>query len=98
MSKLAKLCALPLVDRYSLTVRQIATLDLICTTHAGKSVMDVADTLNIGRPSVSRALDKLGDAGFVTRAQDGRDHRKIVVQPTAQGRALHRSITAALAG
>ena len=47
----------------------------------------LADTLNITRAAVTSRLDRLVSAELVTRQVDETDRRRVLVRPTAAGRA-----------
>jgi DNA-binding MarR family transcriptional regulator len=47
----------------------------------------LADTLNITRAAITSRLDRLASAELVTRQVDESDRRRVLVRPTAAGRA-----------
>jgi DNA-binding MarR family transcriptional regulator len=49
------------------------------------TVRGLALALKISKPAVSRALDRLGDLGYIRRERDELDHRNVLVQKTATG-------------
>jgi len=49
---------------------------------------DVRDRLLTRMPDVTRLLDRMEDAGFVTRARGAEDRRLVTTRLTEQGRAL----------
>jgi len=68
-----------------LTARQTAVLLSIYMTQPPHTVRDLAVTLNISKPAITRALDKLSDLDFVRRKKDEEDRRSILVQRTVKG-------------
>jgi DNA-binding MarR family transcriptional regulator len=49
------------------------------------TVRGLALALKISKPAVSRALDRLGELGYIRRQRDDLDHRNVLVQKTAGG-------------
>ncbi|WP_366658475.1 MarR family transcriptional regulator [Fodinicurvata sp. EGI_FJ10296] len=72
-------------DRPDLTARQLAVLLTVYLTAPPHTVRGLATTLNISKPAVTRALDRLGVFGFVKRKQDEADKRNVLVQRTVKG-------------
>ena len=72
-------------DQPDLSARQLAVLLTIYLTPPPHTVRGLAATLNISKPAVTRALDRLGQFGFVRRKQDDVDRRNVLVQRTVKG-------------
>ena len=49
------------------------------------TVRGLAQALRISKPAVSRALDRLGELGYVRRQRDDLDRRNVLVQRTGNG-------------
>ena len=49
------------------------------------TVRGLALALKISKPAVSRALDRLGELGYIRRQRDDLDRRNVLVQKTANG-------------
>lgn len=49
------------------------------------TVRGLAQVLRISKPAVSRALDRLGELGYVRRQRDDLDRRNVLVQRTGTG-------------
>ena len=49
------------------------------------TVRGLAQALRISKPAVSRALDRLGELGYVYRQRDDLDRRNVLVQRTPSG-------------
>lgn len=47
----------------------------------------LADTCHVTRAAMTSRVDRIADAGLVTRTVDPSDRRRILVRPTAKGRA-----------
>ena len=68
-----------------LSSRQLALLLTVYLTPPPHTVWGLAGTLNISKPAISRALDRLGRLGFVRRKRDDADRRNVLVQRTVKG-------------
>ena len=68
-----------------LSSRQLALLLTVYLTPPPHTVRGLAGTLNISKPAISRALDRLGRLGFVRRKRDDADRRNVLVQRTVKG-------------
>lgn len=53
-----------------------------------RSAGDVAASLAISAPTLTRQLAKLEDHGYITRAMDTSDRRKVLVDLTGEGRRV----------
>lgn len=60
--------------------------------HEGSTLTDVAQFLGLTLPTASKMMDGLVDAGFVQRAPDRRDRRKIKLHLSAEGQQIHEAI------
>lgn len=68
-----------------LTARQLGVL-LICYLEEGPhTVRGLAARLNVAKPAITRALDRLEEFQFARRLQDPRDRRSIIVARTEEG-------------
>lgn len=72
-------------DRPDLTARQLAVLLTVYLTAPPHTVRGLATTLNVSKPAITRALDRLGTFGFVKRKLDDADKRNVLVQRTVKG-------------
>lgn len=68
-----------------LTARQLAVLLTVYTINQPHTVRGLAKALNVSKPAITRALDRLGEFGFVRRKPDEADRRSILVQRTVKG-------------
>jgi len=72
-------------DGRDLTARQLTTLLTVYLHDEVHSVSSLARMLNISRPGVTRILDRLVEAGLVSRAEDAADRRRVLVYRTPSG-------------
>jgi len=79
-----------------LTARQLGVL-LICYLEDGPhTVRGLAARLNVAKPAITRALDRLEEFQFARRLQDPRDRRSIVVARTADGETFMEQLRSLL--
>ena len=72
-------------DGPDLTARQMAILLTAYLTPPPHTVRGLAESMNISKPAVTRALDRLGELGFLRRKVDDADRRSVLVQRTVKG-------------
>ncbi|MCQ2914583.1 MAG: MarR family transcriptional regulator [Alphaproteobacteria bacterium] len=68
-----------------LSARQMAILLHIYLHEGPHTVKDLATNLNISKPAVTRALDKLSGLGFVKRHVNEKDRRIVLLERTIMG-------------
>lgn len=68
-----------------LSARQMALMLSVYLGEGPHTVRGLAHVLRISKPAVSRALDRLGELGYVRRERDDLDRRNVLVQRTATG-------------
>jgi DNA-binding MarR family transcriptional regulator len=68
-----------------LTNRQMALLLLVYLNPGPHTVRGLARALNVSKPVVTRALNRLGALGYLRRQRDDSDKRNIFVARTAEG-------------
>ena len=74
-------------DGADLSARQLAVL-LVGYLEAGPhTVRGLAERLNVAKPAVTRAVDRLEQFDLARRAPDPRDRRSVLVTRTAAGAA-----------
>jgi len=70
-----------------LSARQFGVL-LICYLEEGPhTVRALAARLEVSKPAITRALDRLAELGFARRGPDPRDRRSVLVSRTSPGAA-----------
>ncbi len=72
-------------DSPDLSARQMAILTTIYLVQKPHTVRGLAETLNIAKPAVTRAIDRLSELGLVRRKPDPDDRRSVLVQRTVKG-------------
>lgn len=72
-------------DAPDLSARQMALLLLVYMTEGPHTVRGLADTLNVSKPAITRAIDRLSTLEMVRRKPDDNDRRSILVQRTVKG-------------
>lgn len=73
-----------------LTCHVLLALD----TGSGRSLKELEENLGTDKAALSRAVDQLVNAGWVTRKPNSRDRRAVVIGLTAAGRRKVREIHA----
>ena len=68
-----------------LTNRQMALLMVVYECPGPHTVRGLAKHLNVSKPVVTRALNRLGTLGYLARERDERDRRNIFVAKTQAG-------------
>jgi DNA-binding MarR family transcriptional regulator len=68
-----------------LTSRQMAVLMTIYLSEGPHTVRSLAKHLNVTKAVISRAIDRLGQYGYVERAPDPRDKRSVIMRRTSGG-------------
>lgn len=72
-------------DAPDLTSRQLAVLLTVYLEGPPHTVRGLAAALNVAKPAVTRALDRLCALDLVRRKKDPDDRRSILVQRTVKG-------------
>ncbi|MFY9287314.1 MAG: MarR family transcriptional regulator [Alphaproteobacteria bacterium] len=72
-------------DAPDLSARQMALMLSVYLGEGPHTVRGLAQALRISKPAVSRALDRLGELGYVRRQRDDMDRRNVLVQRTISG-------------
>ncbi len=75
-------------DTPDLSARQIALTLTVYLSDKPHTVRGLAAELNVSKPAISRALDRLGELGLVRRKRDDADRRNVLVQRTMKGSAF----------
>lgn len=72
-------------DGPDLSARQMALLLTVYLTPPPHTVRGLAQTLNVSKPAITRALDRLSELGLIKRKTDDADRRSVLVQRTVKG-------------
>lgn len=73
-----------------LSARQMALLLTVYLTPPPHTVRGLAITLNVSKPAITRALDRLTEYGLVRRKVDEADRRSVLIQRTVKGSVFLR--------
>ena len=68
-----------------LSARQMALLLSVYLTPPPHTVRGLAAHLNVSKPAITRALDRLEKLGLVRRRKDPADRRSVLIQRTVAG-------------
>jgi DNA-binding MarR family transcriptional regulator len=81
-------------DGVDLSARQLGVF-LTCYLREGAhTVRGLASELNVSKPAITRALDRLGELDLARRKIDPLDRRSVLVQRTVKGAAFLRDLRA----
>ncbi len=77
-------------DGVDLSARQLGVFMTCYLNEGGHTVRGLALDLNVSKPAITRALDRLTELDFVRRKVDPSDRRSVLVQRTTKGAAFLR--------
>ena len=83
----------PLLEPLGLTYPQYLTM-LALWEHAPRTVGELGDALGLDSATLTPLLKRLEANGLVTRRRDAADERRVLVEPTPQGKALREGAKA----
>ncbi len=84
-------------DGPDLSARQLGVF-LTCYLQEGAhTVRGLAADLNVSKPAITRALDRLGELDLARRKVDPMDRRSVLVQRTVKGTAFLRDLRGIMA-
>lgn len=84
-------------DGPDLSARQLGVF-LTCYLQEGAhTVRGLAADLNVSKPAITRALDRLGELDLARRKVDPMDRRSVLVQRTLKGAAFLRDLRSIMA-
>ena len=83
-------------DGSDLSARQLAVFLTCYLMDGGHTVRGLAADLNVSKPAITRALDRLGELDFARRKVDPADRRSVLVQRTVKGAAFLRDLRSIL--
>ena len=84
-------------DSTDLSARQLGVFLTCYLNDDAHTVRGLAAELNVSKPAITRALDRLGEFNLVRRKTDPLDRRSVLVQRTTKGAALLREIRGIMA-
>src|ERR1700759_3007856 len=79
-------------DGVDLSSRQLGVFLTCYLRDGGHTVRGLAAELNVSKPAITRALDRLGGLDLARRKFDPLDRRSILVQRTLKGAAFLRDL------
>lgn len=79
-------------DGADLSARQLAVFLTCYLREGGHTVRGLAADLNVSKPAITRALDRLGELDLARRKVDPLDRRSVLVQRTLKGAAFLRDL------
>lgn len=77
-------------DAPDLSARQMALLLTVYLTPPPHTVRGLAESLNVSKPAITRALDRLSELELVRRKPDETDRRSVLIQRTVRGSVFLR--------
>lgn len=81
----------PPFEQFRVTPSQFTLLDWVAR-HPGCGIQDVAAGLRLTAPTVSVAVHRLEEAGFLQRQPNPQDARSIRIYLNAMGEEVHRGV------
>ncbi|MDE2581635.1 MAG: MarR family transcriptional regulator [Rhodospirillales bacterium] len=75
-----------------LSARQLGVLLTCYLQEGGHTVRGLAAELNVSKPAITRALDRLAEFDLARRKPDPADRRSVLVQRTPRGNAFIRDL------
>jgi DNA-binding MarR family transcriptional regulator len=84
------------MDGPDLSARQLGVFLTCYLEKEAQTVRGLAATLNVSKPAITRALDRLVEFDLVRRKTDHLDRRSVLVQRTATGMAFLRELRSIL--
>ncbi len=79
-------------DGPDLSARQLGVFLTVYLTDGPHTVRGLAAELNVSKPAITRALDRLGELDLARRKVDPMDRRSVLVQRTLKGAAFLRDL------
>ena len=80
-------------DGPDLSARQLGVFLTTYLADGPHTVRGLAATLNVSKPAITRALDRLGELDLTRRKTDPQDRRSVLVQRTTKGSTLLRELS-----
>lgn len=84
-------------DGPDLSARQLGVFLTVYLAEGPHTVRGLASALNVSKPAITRALDRLGELDLARRKLDPMDRRSVLVQRTVTGAALLRDLSQTMA-
>ena len=84
-------------DGPDLSARQLGVFLTCYLKDGAHTVRGLAAELNVSKPAITRALDRLGELDLARRKVDPADRRSVLVQRTLKGTAFLRDLRSIMA-
>ena len=84
-------------DGPDLSARQLGVFLTVYLTDGPHTVRGLAAELNVSKPAITRALDRLGELDLARRKVDPMDRRSVLVQRTLKGASFLRDMRSIMA-
>jgi DNA-binding MarR family transcriptional regulator len=84
-------------DGPDLSARQLGVFLTVYLNDGPHTVRGLAAELNVSKPAITRALDRLGELDLARRKVDPMDRRSVLVQRTLKGAAFLRDMRSIMA-
>jgi DNA-binding MarR family transcriptional regulator len=84
-------------DGPDLSARQLGVFLTVYLNDGPHTVRGLAAELNVSKPAITRALDRLGELDLARRKVDPMDRRSVLVQRTLKGAAFLRDLRSIMA-
>jgi DNA-binding MarR family transcriptional regulator len=84
-------------DGPDLSARQLGVFLTCYLQEGGHTVRGLAADMNVSKPAITRALDRLGELDLARRKIDPLDRRSVLVQRTVKGSNFLRDLRAIMA-
>lgn len=72
-------------DAPDLSARQMALLLTVYLQNPPHTVRGLSNVLQVSKPAITRALDRLSELGLIKRKTDEEDRRSVLIQRTVKG-------------
>jgi DNA-binding MarR family transcriptional regulator len=73
-------------DQHDFSARQLSVfLKVYLEPGTEHTVRGLAEALNVSKPAITRALDRLAEFDFTKREKDSKDRRSVIVRRTPKG-------------
>lgn len=70
---------------YDLSARQMAVMTTVYLTPQPHTIRSLAESLNVSKPAICRAVDTLSMMDLIKRKKDEEDRRNVFIQRTVTG-------------
>jgi len=84
-------------DGPDLSARQLGVFLTVYLSPGPHTVRGLAQDLNVSKPAITRALDRLGELDLARRKVDPMDRRSVLVQRTLKGSVFLRDLRQTMA-